>query len=94
MFITDFDAWILESRLNAIDAVRRQLALDGYVECGGDSMNESFVMSCLHSSNCPGPTFLHLFLRGLELKVITMCASCGGMRVLSTVEMDPPDVAA
>ncbi len=61
------------------------LAADGYIELIEETGNEPYLQSCLHSLDCTGPTFFHCFGRGLEIKVIARCASCGRARDLTAM---------
>ncbi len=65
------------------DALREQLAAEGFVEFVEDSPNVPYLSSCLHSLECTGPTFFHFFGRRLEIKVITRCADCGRIKDLT-----------
>ncbi len=76
------------------DETYEELTAAGYVELIEDDGHETYLMPCLHSSECRGPTFLHFFLRRLDLKVVAYCASCDGVRVLAAEEVESPDIAA
>ncbi len=78
------------------EPIYERLTADGYVEFVQDTGTKPYIMRCLNSHECGGPTFFHFFLRDLDLKLVARCASCDVVQVLaaSSEEVEPEEAVS